>query len=97
MRHVAYANRTPLHCQESKPVPERFNASLKPNECIIILDFAENFSFVVQGAAQAFHWNNTQATIHPFVVYHISNNGDLCHRAFACISDHMTHNTVVTI
>ena len=69
-------------------------ASLKPNECIIILDFAENFSFVVQDAAQAFHWNNTQATIHPFVVYHKSNNGDLCHRAFPCISDHMTHATV---
>ena len=63
-------------------------ASLKPNECIIILDFAENFSFVVQDAAQAFHWNNTQATIYPFVVYHKSNNGDLCHRAFVCISDH---------
>ena len=53
-------------------------ASLKPNECIIILDFAENFSFVVQDTAEAFHWNNTQATIHPFVVYHKSNNGDLC-------------------
>ena len=26
-------------------------ASLKPNECIIILDFAENFSFVIQDAA----------------------------------------------
>ena len=69
-------------------------ASLKPNECIIILDFAENFSFVVQDAAQAFHWSNAQATIHLFVVYHKSNNGDLCHRAFACISDHMTHNTI---
>ena len=31
-------------------------ASLKPNECIIILDFADNFSFAVQDAAQAFHW-----------------------------------------
>ena len=72
-------------------------ASLKPNECIIILDFAENFSFVVQDAAQAFHWNNTQATIHLFVVYHMSNNGDLCHRAFACISDHMTHDTVAVV
>ena len=29
--------------------------SLKLNEWIIILDFAENFSFVVQDAAQAFH------------------------------------------
>ena len=33
-------------------------ALLKPNECIIILDFADNFSFVVQDTAQAFHWNN---------------------------------------
>ena len=67
--------------------------SLKPNECIIILDFAENFSFVVQDAAQTFHWNNAQATSHLFVVYYKSNNGDLCHRAFACISDHITHDT----
>ena len=69
-------------------------ASLKPNECITILDFAENFSFVVQDTAQAFHWYNTQSTVHPFVVYRKSNNGDLCHRAFACISDHMTHFAV---
>ena len=34
---------------------EGLKASLKPNEYIIILDFAENFSFVVQDAAQAFH------------------------------------------
>ena len=73
---------------------EDLKASLKPNQRIIILDFADNFSFVVQDAAQAFHWNNTQATIHAFVVHDKSNNGDLCHRAFACISEHMTHNTV---
>jgi len=70
-------------------------ASLKPNECIIILDFAENFSFIVQDAAQSFHWNNAQSTLHPFVVYYIDqNNSDLRHKAFACISDHMTHDTV---
>ena len=27
--------------------PKGFKASLKPNECIIILDFADNFSYVV--------------------------------------------------
>ena len=53
-----------------------------------------NCSFVVQDAAKAFHWSSAQAAIHPFVVYHKSNNGDLCHRAFARISDHMTHDTV---
>ena len=73
--------------------PKGLKASLKPNECVIILDFADNFSFVVQDAAQAFHWNNSQATIHQFVS-HKPNNGDLCHMAFACISDHITHDTV---
>ena len=42
--------------------------TLKPNQAIIILDFAENYSFIVQDAIQGFHWNNSQATLHPFVV-----------------------------
>jgi len=45
--------------------------SLRAGCCIIILDFAENFSFVVQDAAQGYHWDNSQATLHPFSVYFI--------------------------
>ena len=44
-------------------------SKLSPNEILLILDFAENYSFVVQDAAQGFHWNNSQATLHPFVGY----------------------------
>ncbi|CAL4228697.1 unnamed protein product, partial [Meganyctiphanes norvegica] len=36
---------------------------------IIIGDFAENYSFVVQDEAQGFHWENSQCTVHQFVVY----------------------------
>ena len=32
-------------------------------------DFSENFSFVVQDEIQSFDWNNSSATIHPFVCY----------------------------
>jgi hypothetical protein len=32
-------------------------------------EFAKNYSFVLQDGAQGFHWNNIQATIHPFVIY----------------------------
>ena len=32
-----------------------------------VADFSENYSFVLQDAAQGFHWNNAQATMHPFV------------------------------
>ena len=42
--------------------------TLSDNECITILDFTENYTFMVQDAIQFFHWYNTQATIHPFLV-----------------------------
>ena len=38
-------------------------------ECIILLYFAENLSYIVQDLVQGFHWTNSQATLHPFVLY----------------------------
>ena len=49
------------------------NSSLKPGEWLVQADFSVNYSFVVQDAAQGFHWNNSQATVHPF-----------CHLLQAC-------------
>ena len=68
--------------------------SLKEGEAVLVLDFAENYSFVVQDAAQGFHWNNSQATIHPFVFYYYDRaTQSVKHKSYACISDHMTHDT----
>ena len=52
--------------------------SLQPGELIIICDFAENFSFVLQDGAQGFHGNNSQATVHTFVIYY-KNDSELTH------------------
>ena len=69
--------------------------SLQPGECVLVLDFAENYLFVVQDAAQEFHWNNSQATIHPFVLYYVDPaTKKVCHKSYACISNHMVHDTV---
>ena len=43
--------------------------SLKIGEFLVTADFSGNYSFVLQDSAQGFHWNNSQATIHPFVAY----------------------------
>ena len=59
-----------------------------------MLDFAEIYSFLVQDAAQGFHWNNSQATIHPFVIWYVDGSGKLAHKSYACISDHKTHDTI---
>ena len=58
-------------------------------------DFAENYSFVIQDAVQGFHWNNTQATIHPFVAYYYDAvRGEVCFLNFVIISDSLTHDGV---
>ena len=44
-------------------------ATLTKSEAVITCDFAENYSFLIQDEAQGFHWNNSMATVHPFVVY----------------------------
>ena len=46
--------------------------SLKFDEAVLIPDFAENYSFVVQDCAQSYHWNNAPATIHPSVLYYLN-------------------------
>lgn len=43
--------------------------NLDDETAIVLMDFAENFSFVVQDEVQGFHWDHSQATLHPFAVY----------------------------
>ena len=45
-------------------------STLLPRQFVVIGDFSENYSFVLQDPAQGFHWNDSQATIHPFVAYY---------------------------
>ena len=70
-------------------------AELRADEVIILLDFAENFSFLVQDAVLGFHWENSQATLHPFTVYYKDGN-EICNLSISIISDTMQHdcNTV---
>lgn len=67
---------------------------LTENECIVVCDFSENYGFVVQNAAQGFHWNNNQATVHPFAIYHKDNNGNLQVKSLVMISECLHHDTI---
>lgn len=68
---------------------------LQNDTCIILMDFAENYSFVIQRSVQAYYYNNVQATIHPFVVYYIepedNGNNKLQQISFCVISDTKDH------
>ena len=58
---------------------------------IVLLDFAENFSFIVQDAVQGFYWENSQCTLHPFVVY-CNKSGYLECISLCIISDSLLHD-----
>ena len=72
---------------------EECKTSLEQGEVLVSADFSENYAFVLQDAAQGFHWNNSQCTIHPFIVY-FRESLDIHHRSFVVISDCLQHDTV---
>ena len=69
-------------------------SSLQSGVFQVIADFAENYSFILQDEAEGFHWNNSQATVHPFVVYYTESSSELHQLSFVVISNCLHHDTV---
>ena len=66
--------------------------NLSFDTCIVIMDFSENYSFIIKDSVQAFYYNNNQATVHPFVVYFKeSDSSKLEVKNFCVISDTKDH------
>jgi len=59
--------------------------NLDNETCILLGDFAENYTFVAQNAVQSFYWTNTQATLHPFVAYVVSPDTNVVKPLSMCI------------
>jgi hypothetical protein len=54
--------------QQDRCLKER-KENLHSDQCIILADFSENYSFILQDAVQGFHWANNQAILHPFIIH----------------------------
>lgn len=66
--------------------------SLELDTCVIVMDFSENYSFIIQQSVQSFYYNNSQATLHPFCMYFKSQESDeLQNINFCVISDTKEH------
>ena len=66
--------------------------SLTRGTAVVLLDFAENYSFVVQDAVQGYYWDNSQATLHPLVAYYRKEDGSLGTISFCVVSDCLKHD-----
>lgn len=62
--------------------------NLKTNEFLVISDFSENYTFIVQNAVQSFHW-----VIHPFVIYY-KNGDEIDHTSVVVIAESTKHDIV---
>lgn len=67
--------------------------NLKPGQFAVTLDFSENFKFVLQDEVQSHHWNERQATIHPFVIYY-KEDDEIKHFSFVMISEDLHHDSI---
>lgn len=67
--------------------------SLLRNEILIIGDFAENYTCIVQDSIQAAYFSATQVTLHPFVAYYNTTNA-LTSQCYCILSNSMDHNHV---
>lgn len=70
----------------------RKKETIEVGEVVVSLDFAENYSFVVQNAIQSHHWSNSQATLHPYVIYY-RDNETIKHENYVIISEKVTHDS----
>ena len=66
--------------------------NLQQNEVIVLGDFAENYSFVVQDEIQGMHWNNSQCSLHPIVIYFKNDENELKSHSICFISDDLNHD-----
>ena len=73
----------------------RYLSELKENleeDAIIVLgDFAENYTFVIQDEIQGYHWSKQQCTLHPLVIYY-KENSELKSMSLSIISDDLDHD-----
>ncbi|CAF2145756.1 unnamed protein product, partial [Rotaria magnacalcarata] len=79
--------------QEQAKYLEWKKSNLADGEFLVIGDFSENYSFIIQDAAQGFHWTNNQATLHPFVFY-FKTDGELRHGSYVLLLECNTHDTI---
>ena len=60
---------------------------------IILLDFAENYHFIVQDKVQEYHWNKDQCTFHPAVIFYKNQQNQLVHKSICIFSEDLDLDT----
>jgi hypothetical protein len=75
---------------------KELKCNLQSGKFVVLCDFAENYSFILQDEAQEFLWNNAQATIHPSAIYFKKSDAlNTEHENLVMISDCLAHDSIL--
>lgn len=74
---------------------KKMKDELPTGHVIALGDFSQNYSFVIQDEVQGYHWNNDQASIHPYVYYYRNSKGELENGNYVPISECKDHDTAL--
>ena len=66
--------------------------SLEDTECVVLCDFAENYSSITQDAIQSAHWSSVQTALHTTVAY-LKVDGKVTHENIVVVSDCLEKNS----
>lgn len=66
--------------------------NLPSHTAVILLDFNENYSFIIQDEVQGYHWTSESCTLHPVVVYCINTDGEKITSSHCIVSDDLKHD-----
>ncbi|GBN36594.1 hypothetical protein AVEN_185511-1 [Araneus ventricosus] len=84
-----------LHKAQSK-YSSKTKDELIEGTAIILVNFSENYTCIMQDAIQSVHWKKEQVTIHPFLAYVKDTANDKLKPILMCvISDHLVHGTTI--
>lgn len=66
--------------------------NLQYDEALVLMDFAENYNFVLQNEVQSYHWSHLSCSIHPVVVYSRSEGETTKESSLCFISNDLKHD-----
>lgn len=88
---IWYVTGTLIYFKSKNQVTKMLPKKICENKILILLDFAQNYSFIVQYAVLGYHWNNSQATTHPIVIHYLKEQMKC--KCYCIISDYLKHDT----
>lgn len=72
---------------------KELKSNMNADEAVVLVDFSENYSFVIQNEAQGYHWTNSSCSLHAVVIYtRNTDTGDLLVTNMCIVSDDLEHD-----